>query len=145
MTLNATTSDGRTSSVKLQLLVEAHDVAAVGLKAPSSARAGQSTTLTLQLTSLSAESVNIYWEKSYPGSYYWSPFSTDYGVSIPQTRRNSFSMRRTYHFTPDDATNRQVQFRVRIEMQANCRPAGCCFSESRFDNNVVLALTDVSA
>ena len=139
VTLSVVTTDGRTGSGTKTVSVRTHDVAITKLMAPTSARAGQTKTITVGVANKRyPETGTVQLLAIRPGGF-WEVVGERAGVALPvrtggQTTDVSFK----YKFTPADATAGKVTFRAVVLMD------GPAYDVAPGDNDLSAPPTRVS-
>lgn len=110
VTLTVTTTDGRTASTSQVVAVRTHDVVAVRVATPASARAGQTRTITVDLLNERyAENVEVQLYKSAPGGLHVVAFQS---VAVPARANRLTRVDFSYTFTDEDAAIGKVTFKA---------------------------------
>ncbi|MFD1147958.1 PKD domain-containing protein [Saccharothrix hoggarensis] len=137
VTLRATSPDGRTATATTRVEVETHDVSITRFDVPSSAREGDTRSITVHVGNTRyPEKATVTLYKSDGGS--WDAVgSLTLDVPARPTRKVQFPF--SYTFTPDDARVGKVAFRARVELPYPARDARPA------DNEVTSIATTVSA
>ncbi|WP_434448972.1 PKD domain-containing protein [Lentzea sp. E54] len=110
VTVNSTSSDGRTSSDTTVVKIKTHDVGITRFAVPSSARAGQQKTITVQVANtryLEKPTVTLYRSD---GDSWEQVGQLSIEVPAHPTRKVNFPF--AYTFTPEDAAIGKVTFRA---------------------------------
>ncbi|KOV82720.1 hypothetical protein ADL03_23420 [Nocardia sp. NRRL S-836] len=135
VTVNSTSADGRTSSDTTVVKIKTHDVGITRFTVPTSARAGEQKTITVQVANtryLEKPTVTLY--RSVNGS--WAQVGR-LSIEVPAhpTRKVGFPF--AYTFTPEDAAIGKVSFRAVAELPWPTRDA------REQDNEVIAIATTV--
>jgi hypothetical protein len=116
--LTVTTYDGRTASTTRDLQVRTHDVAISKFTVPNSAKAGQTRTIVVGLSSRRyPEQVEVRLYRSVPGSYNqyeWVGSLTQQVPVRPTNRTTDFKF--SYTFTSEEASVGKVTFRAEAHL-----------------------------
>lgn len=137
--MTATTLDGRTTSVGKIVAVRTHDVGIGKFTVPTSARAGQTRTITVGLTNKRyPETVAVsVWKGTYPNDQLIGQVE---GILLPVLRAGrTMSVSFQYTFTAQDAAIGSVSFRAHVGMWIMGVPEA-----NPADNSVVALATRVS-
>lgn len=112
-TLHATSPDGRTATVTRSVTVTTHDVGISKFTVPSSARQGESKSITVDVTNTRyAETVTVVLSKR-------STSGTEIGrltLQVPARATGKVRFPFAYTFTPDDAAAGKVAFRAEVQL-----------------------------
>jgi PKD repeat protein len=109
--LQITTNDGRTATTNQVVTVGTHDVAITRFTVPTSAKAGQTRSLTVGLNSHRyKETVQVDLYRSSPGGFEWIGSQTVTVFVRPANRTTDVAF--NYTFTSDDARIGKVSFKA---------------------------------
>ncbi len=112
-TLHATSPDGRTATVTQSVTVTTHDVGISKFTVPSSARQGESKSITVDVTNTRyAETVTVVLSKR-------STSGTEIGrltLQVPARATGKVRFPFAYTFTPDDAAAGKVAFQAEVQL-----------------------------
>jgi PKD domain-containing protein len=121
--LTVTTFDGRTGSSSQVVHVKTHDVGITRFVAPSSASAGQTRAISVDLRNTRyTEMVQVQLLKSVPGSYGFQLVGT-LTHEVPASRNRTIPFDFNYTFTSDDAAIGKVTFEAIATIVNNTRDA----------------------
>jgi len=135
VTMRATSADGRTATKTGSVTVETHDVGITKFSVPTSARAGQSKPITVQLANTRyPEKATVTLYRSDGSS--WTQVGTS-ALEVPAHPTHKVQVPFSHTFTPQDAVVGKVSFRAVVSLQyprQDARPA---------DNEVISIATTV--
>jgi hypothetical protein len=135
--LTATTSDGRTATTSQTVQVRTHDVGITRFTVPTSARSGQTKTVTVYLKNLySAETAQVDLYKSTVNGYELVGSIVQDLPTRPPNKAQVFSF--PYTFTSDDAVIGKLTFKVVVTI-INAR------DNYPGDNEIISIATKVSS
>jgi hypothetical protein len=121
--LTVTTFDGRSGSASQVIHVKTHDVAITRFVTPSSASAGQTRAISVELRNTRyTETVQVQLLKSVPGSYGGFQLVGTLTHEVPASRNRTIPFDFNYTFTTDDAAIGKVTFEA-VAMIVNARDA----------------------
>jgi hypothetical protein len=121
--LTVTTFDGRAASSSQVVHVKTHDVAITRFVTPSSASAGQTRAISVELRNTRyTETVQVQLLKSVPGSYGGFQLVGTLTHEVPASRNRTTPFDFNYTFTSEDAAIGKVTFEA-IAMIVNARDA----------------------
>ena len=121
--LTVTTFDGRTGSSSQIVHVKTHDVAITRFVTPSSASAGQTRAISVDLRNTRyTETVQVQLLKSMPGSFGGFQLVGTLSHEVPASRNQTIPFDFNYTFTSDDAAIGKVSFQA-IATIVNARDA----------------------
>jgi len=121
--LTVTTFDGRTGSSSQVVHVKTHDVAITGFVTPSSANAGQTRAISVELRNTRyTETVQVQLLKSVPGPFGGFQLVGTLTHEVPASRNRTIPFDFNYTFTGDDAAIGKVTFEA-IATIVNARDA----------------------
>ncbi|MGW4214084.1 PKD domain-containing protein [Lentzea sp. NPDC004789] len=135
VTMRATSADGRTATRTGSVGVETHDVGITKFSVPTSARAGQSKPITVQVANtryLEKATVTLYRSEGTS----WTQVGTS-ALEVPAHPTRKVQVPFSYTFTPQDAVVGKVSFRAVVSLdypRQDARPA---------DNEVISLATTV--
>jgi hypothetical protein len=135
VTVRATSSDGRTATDTTTVTMKTHDVGITKFTVPTSARAEQQKTITVQVANtryLEKPSVMLYRSE---GTSWKLIGQADVEVPAHPTRKVSFPF--AYTFTPEDAAIGKVTFRAVVQLPWPTKDA------RPMDNEVIALATTV--
>jgi hypothetical protein len=135
VTMKATTPDGRTGTTSTEIKIETHDVGITKFTVPTSARAGQSKPITVNVSNtryLEKATVKLFRSN---GSSWDEVGSTT--LEIPAHRTRTVAVPFSYTFTPADAAMGKVTFRTEVSLAYPIRDA------RELDNEVIAIATTV--